>query len=84
MVRVAFFAACAKGVVVTTMMSMLSRTAFGGECGQALGLATRREVVDAERLPVHVAQVAQPLKERTPSCRPERPWIERQQAARVY
>ena len=62
------------------MMSVFEPHAFGGECGQALGLAIRREVVDAERLPVHVAQVAQPLEERTVSCRPERPWIERQEA----
>src|SRR5262249_24554746 len=52
--------------------------AFGGERGEPIALALGGQVVDRDRLPVDVTQLAQALEERVESARLWR--IERQEA----
>src|SRR5260221_4589380 len=55
---------------------------FSGQCRILVGAALSREIIDRERLPVHIPKLTQSLEEPLESCRRRlrRTWIERKKA----
>src|SRR6516162_8214739 len=57
----------------------LEAQAFGGEGGKSFATPVSGKVVDADGLPVHIAQIAQSLEERFKSRRPQCTGIKRKE-----
>ena len=58
----------------------LEAQAFGGEGGKSFATPVSGQVVDADGLPVHIAEIAQGLEERFKSRRPQCTRIKRKEA----